>query len=670
MDLDINLLNQVRRLQRAYLTYMSKADEIHRKVGKGTTAECQFLQAAANQKSELIRITQGSGAEMISHMNDMESLNRRIDLLRDELEPGRAAAKRAAAEAAANAANTPADSESSENNTGAPKQPDKKTNDDDDDIDTSGWYAEMPKHSLDGVSGMESVKTKLRTCMVETELQRLASRLKMQVLNSFFFVGPPGCGKTFIIKGFVHDLMQKRNYKYLYLDCSQIITKYVGDSEKIVKKLFEEAVAAAPCILFIDEIDGMCKNRSNPSLPEYASSLTTAFLTSYNIINESDKEIIFIGATNYPRNVDEAMLDRVEVVYVGLPDEEARRKAFETAFAPDEGDEFTSLICFEPGLDAEYMAKRTRSYNYRDIKRVIENIKKSVFNSLAERLRENSDKYKADEYVDMMIKELNTGKYVLTKETFDSVLKSFSPSNKNKIINDIKEWMEEVRADDESSGLSSFPDLEGHPDFSEDAISGGEEIMALINGVEDKLNDIKGDSEESEEQVEEAEDTSVNEDDTEEDTEEKTDEDTDEEPVVITKENVKDAVHEAAEEIAEEAAEALAEAAGEMQKEAEETEKKSAIILCEEEFTLDPDGQVTVSFFVDREHNSRIIAWIDGEVYKCTEDADGSFYFSFVPKEGEDTAVMTVMDSAVSLGETEIVINRGISENVVFGDIL
>ena len=124
-------------------------------------------------------------------------------------------------------------------------------------------------------------------------------------------------------------------------------------------------------------------------------------------------------------------------------------------------------------------------------KRVIENIKKSVFNSLADRLRENSDKYKPDEYVDMMIKELNTGKYVLTKETFDAVLKSFAPSNKNKIIKDIKDWMEEVRADDESSGLSSFPDLEGHPDFSDDLSDDEEALMAMINGVGNKDGDKK-----------------------------------------------------------------------------------------------------------------------------------------------------------------------------------
>ncbi len=466
---DTNLLNEMKRLQREYVKALSNADE-YRRLNKGAASqhECIFLQQAADKKSRLISISAGSGEQYMRHITDLEMVNQRIAALRAELEPKRAAS----APSRPGSAGIGTPSSGIEDTTSAEEKKNEisaaKSQDDDDDIDTSGWYQTKPKNSFDDVSGMEDVKEKLKTCMIESELDRLAKRLKMSVLNSFFFVGPPGCGKTFIIKAFVNELMTQKNYNYLYLDCSQIITKYVGDSEKIVKKLFEEAVKAAPCILFIDEIDGMCKNRSLPSLPEYASSLTTAFLTIYNIINESDKEIIFIGATNYPRNVDEAMLDRVEVVYVGLPDKEARIHAFADAFGAKSDDPFDALIQFEDGLTAEYMADSTKSYNYRDIKRVVENVKKELFNDLATKLRKNLDKYEADEFVDIIIDRLNSGAYKLKKSMFDEVLGNFIPSNKNKIIAEIKDWMDEIRSADDNSGTSSFPNVQGHPDFEDD----------------------------------------------------------------------------------------------------------------------------------------------------------------------------------------------------------
>jgi len=468
------LLNEMIRLQKKYIDEINNADEIRRLYnGKPTAIECQCLQKAADYKSRLVDISKGSGDHYIKHMNDLNDVNKRIKKLRSELEPGRNSTRNSSLNSSGSAAankNSSGDSSAENKNTA------QNNDNDEDEIKTDEWYQEKPKYSFEDVSGMDNVKEKLKTCMIESELERLAKRLKMNVLNSFFFVGPPGCGKTYIIKAFVNELMTRKNYKYLYLDCSQIITKYVGDSEKIVKKLFEEAVKAAPCILFIDEIDGMCKNRSIPSLPEYASSLTTAFLTSYNIINESDKNIIFIGATNYPRNVDEAMLDRVEVIYVGLPDRDGRIRAFSDAFSAKSDDPFDFLIKFETSLTAEYMADRTNGYNYRDIKRVVENVKKEVFNDLANKLYANMKKYTAEEFVEIIIDCLNNGEYKLKKSTFDNVISNFIPSNKNKIIADIKNWMEEVRSNDESTGESSFPNISNHPDFigseESDEISG------------------------------------------------------------------------------------------------------------------------------------------------------------------------------------------------------
>ena len=204
----------------------------------------------------------------------------------------------------------------------------------------------------------------------------------MKNLHSYFFIGPPGCGKTYIIEAFAHELMDK-NYKFLSLVGSDILSRYVGEAEKIVTRLFAEAEKNAPCIVFIDEVDGVCKNRSLPNLPEYAASITTAFLTGYNRINSSDKSIIFIGATNYPNQVDNAMLDRVELIRVPYPDQEARCFAFKK--------QFKDIIMLEDGFSFDDMAASTEKYNYRDIERLSATIKNMIYKETVEKYKNEKE---------------------------------------------------------------------------------------------------------------------------------------------------------------------------------------------------------------------------------------------------------------------------------------
>jgi len=268
---------------------------------------------------------------------------------------------------------------------------------------------------------MKTLKKKLQGCLTDMKLEKLAKFLKIKPLTSYFFVGPPGCGKTYIIEAFAHELMDK-DFKYLYLTGSDIISRYVGDAEKIVTRLFKEAADNAPCIVFIDEIDSVCKNRSLPALPEYAANITTSFLTGYNYINNTDKKIIFIGATNYPKRVDSAMLDRVEVIRVDLPDHEARKSAFDR--------HFKGVLKLEDGFTTEDMATITEGYNYRDVDKVVETVKRIIF-------EEFSSNGKGE---DEAINKLLNGEYKLTREKFHTAFRAFKPANKSDIIEDINDW--------------------------------------------------------------------------------------------------------------------------------------------------------------------------------------------------------------------------------------
>ena len=177
--------------------------------------------------------------------------------------------------------------------------------------------------------------------------------------------------------------------------------------------------------MFIDEIDSVCKNRSLPNLPEYAANITTSFLTGYNRINSSDSKVIFIGATNYPKRVDEAMFDRVEVINVPLPDEGARANAFAR--------QFKKVVQLEEGFSFDEMAQMvTDDYNYRDINRLSTEVKRSMFKELMEQYKDQV----------VAIEILKTGAYKLTRAKFESILSGFRPFLKDDILKEIAEWEE------------------------------------------------------------------------------------------------------------------------------------------------------------------------------------------------------------------------------------
>ena len=291
-------------------------------------------------------------------------------------------------------------------------------------IDTEAWFRPSPKHGFDDVAGMESIKAKLTVNIGDAKYIELKKSLNLKNLNGFFFYGPPGCGKTYIVEAFANELI-KSGYHYICLDAKDILNKYVGGAEKIVGRLMELAEESAPCIVFIDELDGVCKNRSLPNLPEYASSITTAFLTGYNRLVSSDKEIIFIGASNYPEKVDSAMLSRMELIRIPLPDKAAREGNLKYAFSKSE------LQCTMP---IEEMAAMTENFDCRDLNSLVENCLKKVFEILKGRYPDGASAAEA----------LRKGEVVLDRELFQEIFDEYMPFPKEADRKRLEAWEKEI----------------------------------------------------------------------------------------------------------------------------------------------------------------------------------------------------------------------------------
>lgn len=406
---DKNYLSTMQQKENLCLAYMQKADdEYFRNNQIHTNQECIYLQKAANLRSEMARISVGD--ERAYQSRKLQELNKRIEAIIRILDPD--LLKRM------------------KENT-SKVTPDKGGNsapssrgDDIPDEDVASWFKDAPKHSFKDVAGMNPVKEQLRECIKDAHMAKLKEYLQIPNLSSYFFIGPPGCGKTYIIRAFAHELMDK-DYKFLSLVGSDILSRFVGEAEKIVTRLFEEAEKNAPCIVFIDEIDGVCKNRSLPNLPEYAASITTAFLTGYNQISASDKPIIFIGATNYPNQVDNAMLDRVELIRIPFPDKEARTHAFKMRFS--------SILTLDQDITFEDMAEMTDTYNYRDIDRLINKLKYMIVKKLSKDYSSNEE---------AAIDALSSGSFKVDRAMFTAAKNGCLPTPKDSIIKALDEWEE------------------------------------------------------------------------------------------------------------------------------------------------------------------------------------------------------------------------------------
>ncbi|MGN0299063.1 MAG: AAA family ATPase [Lachnospiraceae bacterium] len=286
------------------------------------------------------------------------------------------------------------------------------------------WFQDPPKHGFDKVAGMDELKKYLKECVKNSTFTALNQYMDMENVNSFFLYGLFGCGKTYIAKALAHELM-KTGYKYMSLSGADILSRYVGDANKIIQRVFVEAEKNAPCILFIDELDGVCKNRDQPNLAGHEYSLITTFLDGFNHIYEQDKPIVFIAATNYPNRVDGAMMDRLELIRVPLPDLKARTHAFEMKL---------EFITKEDGFTCEDMAAQTDDYSYRDINRIVAKLKRII-------KKQGANAYESEEE---LLEALKRGEFCLTREMFMQAKNDCRPTPKAEMKASIEKWEKEV----------------------------------------------------------------------------------------------------------------------------------------------------------------------------------------------------------------------------------
>ena len=182
---------------------------------------------------------------------------------------------------------------------------------------------EVAAVSLDDVGDLEEVKEVL----TESVLWPLTypdtfARLGVSPPRGVLLYGPPGCGKTYLVKAIAGT--GKANV--LSVKGAELLSKWVGESERAVRELFRRAREAAPTLVFLDEVDALAPVRGQASDGGTTDRVVASLLTELDGV-EALRNVVVIGATNRPDLIDPALLrpGRLErLVYVPPPDAEAR----------------------------------------------------------------------------------------------------------------------------------------------------------------------------------------------------------------------------------------------------------------------------------------------------------------------------------------------------------
>jgi len=185
---------------------------------------------------------------------------------------------------------------------------------------------EVPNVTWDDIGGLESVKRELQE-LVQYPVEHPDKYLKFGMTPSkgVLFYGPPGCGKTLLAKAIANECQAN----FISIKGPELLTMWFGESEANVRDIFDKARAAAPCVLFFDELDSIAKSRggSGGDGGGAADRVINQLLTEMDGMS-GKKNVFIIGATNRPDIIDSAILrpGRLDqLIYIPLPDELSRQ---------------------------------------------------------------------------------------------------------------------------------------------------------------------------------------------------------------------------------------------------------------------------------------------------------------------------------------------------------
>ncbi len=261
---------------------------------------------------------------------------------------------------------------------------------------------ERPQVSFDDIAGLENAKEQIRIRMVYPFLNpQLAKKYGVKTGGGILLYGPPGTGKTMLARAVASEI----DASFFTVRPSEIMSKWVGESEQNIRRLFKEARENPASIIFIDEVEALLPPRSEDA-PAVMKRLVPQILAELEGIDSEGKNpLLFVGATNEPWNIDAAILRPGrfdEKIHIPLPDPVARREILRMNLAD------------KPLVDVDFdaLVERTEGYSGADIRHLCQKTANTVF---LEAVRSGEERD-------------------ITMDDFDKVLATLHPSVTNAVL--------------------------------------------------------------------------------------------------------------------------------------------------------------------------------------------------------------------------------------------
>ncbi len=276
---------------------------------------------------------------------------------------------------------------------------------------------ESPNVRWNDIAGLKSSKQALREAIVLPIMKPKLFTGARKPWSGILLFGPPGCGKTLLARAAATECAAT----FFSVSSADLLSKWLGESEKLISSLFKVARIKAPSLIFMDEIDSVATKRGEGHEGGGERRVKTQLLSEIQGIKSgSKKPLLVLGATNRPWDIDAAMLSRFEKkVYVPLPDLTARIGIFKIHTAG-----INMALTEEDFIE---LGVRSEGYSGRDISNVCREVIMLPIRELdMSGLLENSDQ-------EVIVRDLNL-------KDFTKTLKKVKPMTTNAALKQYEQW--------------------------------------------------------------------------------------------------------------------------------------------------------------------------------------------------------------------------------------